>query len=154
MIDLSAACRLRLKTRADRDDVFGLPVNAIGIGYHKPAFVIGGGLEVEYASGKSIRRDVLKSVLVDAFITDAKQRQSLFPRLLTLPAIKNGDRRVAIVVPIDSPFETQRHECRRFRDEFFNRGLVGGKQRYYPDKQNENGESIFHTSAPRLRRGV
>ena len=105
MIDLSAGRGLRFETRANGDDVFRLSVDAIGIGHHKPAFVIGRGFEIENASGKSIRGDVLKSVLVDAFVTDAEKRQAFFPRLLTLLAIENGDRRVAVVVSIDSPFE-------------------------------------------------
>src|SRR5438876_11047240 len=82
VIYLSAGRGLRFETRANGDDVFRLSVNAIGIGHHKPALVIGRGFEIENASGKSIRRDVLKSVLVVAFVTDLAKRQAFFAGLL------------------------------------------------------------------------
>ena len=107
-----------------RDDVLGLAVDAVGIGQHQAAFVIGPRLEIEDASGEHVRHDVLERVFVDPFVIQAEQRQPLFPRLLALLAIEDRDGGVVVVVAIDVPFKTQGNERRAFGDELAGGGPV------------------------------
>ena len=107
MVDLSARGRFRFKTRADRDEVLRLTLDAIRIQHDEPALVIGSGFEIEEASRKSIGHDVLERVLVDALVPDAQQRQAVCPGRLALLPIGHGDRGIAIVIAVDMPFESQ-----------------------------------------------
>ncbi len=111
-----------------RDDVLGLAVDAIGIGQHQAAFVIGPRLQIEDAPGEHVRHDVLERIFVDPLVIQAQQRQPLFPRLLALLAIENRDGGVMVVVAIDVPFETQGNKRRAFGDEFAGAGPVGRLQ--------------------------
>ena len=87
MVDLSTRGRLRFKTCANRHNVFGRTLDAVGIGHHKPALVIGSGFEIEDASCESVGHDVLERILVDALVSDAQQRESFLPSLLALFAV-------------------------------------------------------------------
>ena len=106
MVDLAARCGFRFEARANRDDVLGFTLYAIGILHHKPAFVVGRGLKLEDASGKPIGRNVLQGVLVDPLVPDAQQRQSVFPCLFPLLAIGNRNCGIAVVIAIDPPFKS------------------------------------------------
>src|SRR6266566_5106315 len=110
MVDLSTRGRPRFKTCANRHNVFGLTRDAVGIGHHKPALVIGSGFEIEEASRKTIGHDVLERVLVDALVPDAQERESFFPCLLPLFAIGNSDRSVRPIIALRPPFEPDRYQ--------------------------------------------
>src|SRR5437660_9346558 len=75
MVGLAARSGFRLETSPNGDDIFRFSFDPVGIRQRKPAFVIGRGLQVEDAPGESVRRDVLKSVFIDAFVTEPTQRQ-------------------------------------------------------------------------------
>ena len=59
MIHASARERLGLEPRTDRHQMLPLSIDAVGIGDHESAFVLGVGLEVEEAAGEHVRRGEL-----------------------------------------------------------------------------------------------
>ncbi len=128
MVDLPAHGWLGLGTCANRDDVLGLALDAIGIAQHEAALVVGPGFEIEDAACEHVGGDELKRVFVDALVIQAQQRKSWLPGLVAFFAIRDRDRGIVVVVPVDLPFKSERDKGGAFGDEFFGGDLRGGRQ--------------------------
>jgi hypothetical protein len=69
----------------------------------------------------------MQRIFIDSLVANAEERESFFPSLLTLLTIGNRDCRVAVIVAIDPPFESEREQCRRFGDELLDGCLIRGR---------------------------
>ena len=138
VVDLPARRRFRFAARAHRDTRLGSAADAVGIRHDEPALVLGGGLQIEDASRKSVGRHVVQRVLVEPLVPDAQEGRSSFPGLLALPAVEHRDGGVAVVIAIDLPLESERDERRRFSDEFPGGRLVRGSERRGPEEREDD----------------
>src|SRR6266487_255431 len=85
---------------------------------------------------------------MDTLVSDAQQRQSIFPCLLAFFAVGDRDGGIAIVVAIDAPFEAERYQRCRLGYEFSDGGFVGGGQcvcpeQGYQDHRVAHGRSLL-----------
>ena len=122
VIDLAALSRLRLGPGADGNGLRRVrrgTGNPVRIGHDEARFVGRVRLEVEDAAGKHVRQRQVEDVRLDDPLTlQAQQRHGLLPRRLTGLAIRHRDRRVAVGVAFNHPFEAEVDERRRIDDQF------------------------------------
>jgi hypothetical protein len=130
------------RARPHGDEVLGLSVDAVWICKNKPAFVICARLEIEDASGKAVRNDVLKRVLVDPFVADAEQWQACLEGVLAPLSVGHLDDRVAVVIAVDAPFESKGQQGRRFSDEIFCGGSIDSKEWRSEEEEKEKKRKI------------
>jgi hypothetical protein len=70
----------------------------------------------------------MERILVDTLVANPEQRQALLPPLIALLSVRHGNRRISIVVAVDTPLEAEGKQCRRLRDEFLYRRSVRRQQ--------------------------
>src|SRR5262245_62716162 len=94
-------------------------MDAIRIRHGETALVGCPLFQIENAAGEKARRPILEEFpsSPDFLISDAQQRQCLLPFVLSLLAISDCDRGIAVVVTLDLPFKPQVQQRWRFNNE-------------------------------------
>ena len=116
-----AACfrRLRLGARLHLDSLLGLAGRAVRIGELELAFVLGARLKIQDAAGEPVGHGVVEILATakDVLAADTHEWQRGPPCRFADGAKLHGDRRVAIRVTGDRPFEAEVQERGMFDDE-------------------------------------
>ena len=121
---------------ADLDELRGLAGDAVGVGHHEAALVLGAGGQVQNAAGKAVRDGVVQILFaaIDVFAADAEERHALFPVRFAHGAVLDRNSGVAVFVAGDGPFKAQVQQRRMFNVKLAGLGSVlrerasGGKE--------------------------
>ena len=132
----AARVGLGLSAGADLDDLRGLAGDAVRVGHHEAALVLGSGGEVENAAGKAMRDGVVEVLLaaIDVLAADPHERHALFPVRFAHGAVLDRNSGVAVFVAGDGPFKAQVQQRRMFNVKLAGLGSVlreragGGKE--------------------------
>ena len=119
---------LRFAPRADARDLDRLSRGAIGIPQLEAAFVFGARAQVEDAAGKTVGHDVVQVLTLPEHSLAANpcERQPLPPHGFACGPELDIDRRIAIRVPPDRPFEPEVQKRGMLDDERAGFGRVLG----------------------------
>jgi hypothetical protein len=97
-----------------------LPRRAVGIFQFESTLVLRARLQVQDAACEAVRYDVFEVLAraIDALAAHTHERKRLAPRRLTHGTEVDVDRRVAVLIASNRPFEAEAHQRRMLDDEF------------------------------------